>query len=124
MLTRIRNGIVARKQRVLVPASGIKERIAEILCEEGFLESMSRTQEQGAGPVLTLVLRYGADNQNAIQQIRRVSTPGQRRYVRGDQIPKVRSGLGIAILSTSKGVMTDRSARKQGVGGELLCEVW
>ncbi len=123
MLTRIRNAITARKAKIDLPASNIKERVAEILREEGFLTSVSRSEATVQGQ-LTLLLRYGTDNQNVIQTIRRVSRPGQRKYVAHDSIPKVRSGLGIAILSTSRGVMTDRQARKLRVGGELLCEVW
>ncbi|MCS6911894.1 MAG: 30S ribosomal protein S8 [Myxococcales bacterium] len=123
MLTRIRNAIMARKAQIEVPASGLKERIAEILHEEGYLDGVQRTEEGGRA-MLTLTLRYGSDNQSAIQSLRRVSRPGQRRYVSCADIPRVRSGLGIAILSTSRGVLTDRQARKLGVGGELLCEVW
>jgi len=123
MLTRIRNGIMARKEQVDVPASNLKERVAEILRDEGFIQSVARSSDETA-PVLTLGLRYANDNQSAIQAIRRVSRPGQRIYVRHDTIPKIRSGLGMAILSTSRGVLTDRQARKMGVGGELLCEVW
>ena len=123
MLTRIRNAITARKAKIDLPASNIKERVAEILRDEGFLTAVSRTESAVQGQ-LTLLLRYGNDNRNVIQAIRRVSRPGQRKYVPHDSIPKVRSGLGISILSTSRGVMTDRAARKLGVGGELLCEVW
>jgi len=123
MLTRIRNGIMARKEQIDLPASNLKERVAEILRDEGFIQSVARSNDEVA-PVLTLGLRYANDNESAIQAIRRVSRPGQRIYVRHDTIPKVRSGLGMAILSTSRGVLTDRQARKIGVGGELLCEVW
>lgn len=123
MLTRIRNAIMARKEQVEVPASNLKERVAEILRDEGFLVSVAHGNSDSS-PTLTLVLRYGSDNQSAIQAIRRVSRPGQRIYVRHDAIPKVRSGLGMSILSTSRGVLTDRQARKMGIGGELLCEVW
>lgn len=123
MLTRIRNGIMARKEQVEVPASNLKERVAELLRDEGFIQSVGRSTTE-AFPTLTLGLRYSNDNQSAIQTIRRVSRPGQRIYVRHDNIPKVRSGLGLSILSTSRGVLTDRQARKMGVGGELLCEVW
>ena len=95
----------------------------EILCDEGYIQSVARgSNDQGS--VLTIGLRYAQDNQNAIQSMRRVSRPGQRIYVRHTAIPRVRSGLGVSILSTSRGVLTDRQARKLGVGGELLCEVW
>lgn len=123
MLTRIRNGIMARKEQVEVPASNLKERVAELLRDEGFIQSVGRATSE-TFPTLTLGLRYSSDNKSAIQTIRRVSRPGQRIYVRHDNIPKVRSGLGLSILSTSRGVLTDRQARKMGVGGELLCEVW
>ena len=123
MLTRIRNAMMARKETVTLPASNLKERVAEILRDEGYIQSVARgTDDQGS--VLTIGLRYGQDNQNAIQSMRRVSRPGQRIYVRHTAIPRVRSGLGVSILSTSRGVLTDRQARKLGVGGELLCEVW
>lgn len=123
MLTRIRNGILARKGTVELPASNLKERVAEILRDEGFLSSVARTESDGRNK-LVLGIRYGQDNKSSIQTIRRVSRPGQRIYVGYDSIPTVRSGLGVSILSTSRGVLTDRQARKMGVGGELLCEVW
>jgi len=122
MLTRIRNAIIARKAKVEVPASNLKERIAEILRDEGFLLSVER-HEEGVQGALTLTLRY-TDNESAIQEIHRVSRPGQRRYAAHDELPKIRSGLGVAILSTSRGVVSDRTARKLKVGGEILCEVW
>ncbi len=123
MLTRIRNAITARKAKVLVPASKLKERLAEVLRDEGFVGTVSR-EDDGKQGTLTIELRYDHDNRNAIEGIRRVSKPGQRTYARHDKLPRVRSGLGIAILTTSKGVMTEREARKQNLGGELLCEVW
>jgi small subunit ribosomal protein S8 len=122
MLTRIRNGILSRKDKVEIPASNLKERVAELLRDEGYVDAVTRSDSE-KGSVLSVTLRYGTDNQSAIQVVRRVSRPGQRRYV-SDNIPKVRSGLGLSILSTSRGVLTDRQARKLGVGGELLCEVW
>jgi len=123
MLTRIRNAITARKAKVIMPASKMKARIAEVLREEGFVGVIS-SEEDGKQGLLSIELRYDNNNHNAIQGIRRVSKPGQRTYARHTGLPKVRSGLGIAILTTSKGVMTEREARKQGLGGELLCEVW
>ncbi|MBL8633873.1 MAG: 30S ribosomal protein S8 [Myxococcales bacterium] len=123
MLTRIRNGILSRKDKVEIPASNLKERVAELLRDEGYVDAVTRS-DSDTGSVLSVTLRYGADNQSAIQALRRISRPGQRKYVSSDSIPKVRSGLGLSILSTSRGVMTDRQARKLGVGGELLCEVW
>jgi small subunit ribosomal protein S8 len=123
MLTRIRNAIIARKAKVVIPSSNLKRELARVLEEEGFIASTRYEADDKQG-LLTVELRYDQDNRNAIQGIRRVSRPGQRAYVRHATLPKVRSGLGVAILTTSKGVMTERSARKQNLGGELLCEVW
>ena len=125
-LARIRNGIRARKQLVECPRSNIKLRIAEILRDEGFVQAVSASEDQKQG-LLKLELRYdgrGVGAGCAISGMRRVSRPGQRHYVPAKQVPKVRNGLGIAIISTSQGVMTDREARHKGVGGEVLCEVW
>jgi small subunit ribosomal protein S8 len=123
MLTRIRNAITARKAKVIMPSSKMKQHIAAVLKNEGFVNAVS-SEEDGKQGLLTIELRYDNNNHNAIQGIRRVSKPGQRMYSRTDQLPRVRSGLGIAILTTSRGIMTEREARKQNVGGELLCEVW
>ncbi|MGH7435542.1 MAG: 30S ribosomal protein S8 [Polyangiaceae bacterium] len=123
MLTRIRNGALARHERVEMPHSKLKEHLAGVLKGAGYIDDV-RVTEGEEPKVLTLVLRYGRDKASAIDGIRRVSTPGRRVYVRHDRIGKVCSGMGISILSTSRGVMTDREARQQRVGGELLCEVW
>lgn len=123
MLARIRNAISARKANVQVPASLLKERLAQVLVDEGFLSSVSRGNVEG-WPQLSIELRYDSDNRNAITGMRRVSRPGQRVYGSSTKLPKVRSGLGTSILTTSRGVMTDRQARKQKLGGEILCEVW
>ena len=125
-LARIRNGIRARKQLVECPRSNMKLRIAEILRDEGFVQSVSSSDDKKQG-VLKVELRYdgrASASANAITGMRRVSRPGQRHYVPAKDIPKVRNGLGIAIISTSQGVMTDKQARDKGVGGEVLCEVW
>jgi small subunit ribosomal protein S8 len=123
MLARIRNAALARHERAEMPHSNLKEHLAGVLKGEGFIDDV-RVSE-GEGPkTLTLVLRYGRDRQSAIDGLRRVSTPGRRVYVRHDRIPRVRSGMGVSILSTSRGVMTDKEARRQRVGGELLCEIW
>lgn len=122
-LTRIRNGITARKQTVTAPASNLKLRLAAILKAEGYIDDVSEDKEGPQGTI-TVTLRWSAQNRNAVQGVRRISTPGQRVYVRADAVPTVRKGMGTAILSTSKGVVTDRDARKQNLGGELLCEVW
>jgi small subunit ribosomal protein S8 len=124
-LSRIRNGIQARKSTVDCPRSGLKLRIAEILRDEGFLDGVSSPEEgYGGQGTLSVTLRYDNANHNAITGLRRASRPGQRRYVGSKGLPRVRNGLGIAIVSTSRGVMTDRQAREMGVGGEVLCEVW
>jgi len=125
-LARIRNGIRARKQLVECPRSNLKQRIAEILQQEGFVQGVTSSEDNKQG-VLKLTLRYdgrASASGNAITGMRRVSRPGQRHYVPAKQVPKVRNGLGIAIISTSQGVMTDKEARNKGVGGEVLCEVW
>ena len=123
LLTRIRNASIARHDRTEVPASRLKEAVAQILKLEGFIADVRPSE--GDGPKkLTIVLKYGRDRQSAIDGVRRVSRPGRRVYVRHDRIPRVYSGLGISILSTSHGLMSDREARRQKLGGELLCEVW
>jgi small subunit ribosomal protein S8 len=123
MLTRIRNASNARHEKVLVPASGLKARIAEVLKSEGFISDYVR-HDDGVQGAITIILKYGSDREPAISDIKRVSKPGLRRYVPTGSIPRVLNGLGIAILSTSKGVLVDREARKQKVGGELICTVW
>jgi small subunit ribosomal protein S8 len=122
MLTRIRNAALARHERTHVPASLLKKHIAEILKSEGFIADV-RTEEEDPR-TLTIVLKYDRNRSSAIDGIRRVSRPGRRVYVRHDHIPRVLSGMGVAILSTSRGVMSDKEARRLKVGGELLCEVW
>jgi small subunit ribosomal protein S8 len=125
MLTRIRNASNARHEKCLIPGSRLKVRIAEVLREEGFIKDFVVHQEGvGTQGAITVLLKYGPDREPAISDIKRVSKPGLRRYVPTDDIPRVLNGLGIAILSTSKGVMADREARKQKVGGELICTVW
>jgi small subunit ribosomal protein S8 len=123
MLTRIRNSALARHERAEMPHSNLKEHIATVLKGEGFIDDVRVSEAEGP-KVLVLVLRYGRDRQSAIDGIRRVSAPGRRVYVRHDRIPRVRSGMGVSILSTSRGVMTDKEARRQRIGGELLCEIW
>ncbi len=123
MLTRIRNASSARHEKVLVPKSRLKIRIAEVLKEEGFIKDFVVHQD-GVQGAITILLKYSGDREPAISDIKRVSKPGLRRYVPNDSIPRVLNGMGIAILSTSKGVLVDREARKQKVGGELICTVW
>ena len=122
-LSRIRNGILARHSEVIAPSSKLKEKLCELLESEGYIAGHDVRDAQGYGEIVVR-LRWADPRTNAITGLRRRSRPGQRMYVRHGNIPKIRSGLGIAILSTSKGLMTDRAARKAGLGGELLCEVW
>jgi small subunit ribosomal protein S8 len=124
LLTRIRNAIMARQSDVVSPSSKLKVRLAEVLKEEGFIAGFDVRDNFDGHPEMVVRLRWPQPGTNAITGLRRRSRPGQRLYVGHDRIPKVRSGLGVAILSTSRGLMTDRAARKAGVGGELLCEVW
>ena len=122
LLARIRNAILARQDRTEAPLSKLKVNIAEILKEEGYISDY-KVDESGFGKVV-LFLKYGRDRQSAIAGLRRKSRPGRRVYVGYRDIPKVHNGLGVAIMSTSKGVMTDRTARETKLGGEILCEVW
>jgi small subunit ribosomal protein S8 len=124
MLARIRNAVMARHDRVVIPASKLKGTIADVLKSEGYVADVARDTEESGLEVLSITLKYGKDKSPAIEGIERVSKPGRRVYVRAQDIPKVRSGLGIAVLSTSRGIMSDRQARKVGVGGELLCQIW
>lgn len=122
-LTRIRNGIQANFTSVDIPLSKLKVRVADVLKKEGYITDY-HVDEQGAQGTLTIDLKYGPNNEKVITGIRRVSKPGLRQYKKSDAIPTVMTGLGVAILSTSQGVISDRKARKLNVGGELLCEVW
>ena len=123
MLTRIRNASKARFPMVEMPLSSLKVSVARVLKEEGYIEDY-QTLKEGPQGLLKVHLKYGPHNEQVITGIRRVSKPGRRRYTTSGRIPTVMSGLGIAVLTTSKGVMTDRVARRENVGGELLCEVW
>jgi len=125
LLSRIRNASMARHELTRVPANKLKKNIALLLKAEGYVADV-RQEEWGPQKhqTLTIVLKYGEDRTSAFQGIRRVSRPGRRVYVRHDQIPRVLSGLGISIISTSTGLMSDKEARRRKVGGELLCEVW
>ncbi|MCX7919459.1 MAG: 30S ribosomal protein S8 [bacterium] len=123
MLTRIRNANSAGHEKVEVPSSKVKLEIARILKSEGFIKNYKLVKNRKQG-VIKIYLKYGPDKQRAIRGIERVSTPGIRRYAGYDRIPKVLSGLGVLIVSTSKGILTDKEARQLKVGGELLCKVW
>jgi small subunit ribosomal protein S8 len=123
MLTRIRNGLMVRKSYVLVPSSKVKVAIAQILLEEGFIQGYEVTNERPQ-PNIRLWLKYDDKRRPIVSGLRRISRPGRRVYNGKRELPWVLSGLGIAIVSTPKGVMTDREARRTGVGGEVLCYVW
>jgi len=122
-LTRIRNAALAKHDKVRIPASKLKIRMAEILQSEGFIKAFS-TLEEGPQTLIDVVLKYDDAGKPVISGLRRVSKPGLRIYVSKDRIPKVLNGMGISILTTSRGLMTDRDARKENVGGEVICSVW
>ena len=123
MLTRIRNALVARHTTVIIPASSLKKSIAQILLTEGYISGYDVMTKSVQGDI-KITLKYGPNKTRVITGLKRISKPGLRVYARKDQVPKVLGGLGIAIISTSRGVMTDREARKQAVGGEVLAYVW
>lgn len=122
MLTRIRNALVARHEDVIIPASNIKKSIAQILLDEGYVKSVE-TIDDGMQGQIKIGLKY-VEKVSVIKGIKRISKPGLRVYAKNDEIPKVLGGLGIAIISTSQGVMVDRAARKAGIGGEVLAYIW
>jgi small subunit ribosomal protein S8 len=123
MLTRVRNALIARHPKVDIPASRLKNEIARILREEGYILNY-KLAEEGSKKFIRLYLKYTPSNLPVISRIERVSRPGCRVYVGSKQIPRILGGLGINILTTPKGVMTGLSARKEGVGGEVLCQIW
>jgi small subunit ribosomal protein S8 len=123
MLTRVRNALSAKHQKVDIPASNLKVEIARILKDEGFISNYKVIGE-GAHRAIRVYLKYGANDERVISRIERVSKPGCRVYVGSDDIPSVLGGLGVNILSTSRGVMTGRSARRLGIGGEILCQIY
>ncbi|MBO4584293.1 MAG: 30S ribosomal protein S8 [Clostridia bacterium] len=123
MLTRIRNANSAKHDSVEIPASNIKKAIAQVLLDEGYIKSWTNI-EDGKQGIIRIVLKYGPNKSQVIQGLRRVSKPGLRIYASSEELPQVMRGLGIAIVSTSKGVMTDRVARKENIGGEVLAFVW
>ena len=123
MLTRIRNAVMVRYEAVDVPMSNLKVDVAKVLRQEGYINDYEIIEDNKQG-VLRISLKYGPKDEKVISGMRRVSKPGLRQYVKADDIPKVLNGLGISILSTSKGVMTDREARRLRIGGEILCEAW
>ena len=123
MLTRIRNANQMRYETVRVPASKVKEEVAKILKEEGFIEDYKVVEDNVQGTI-ELTLKYGQNKERVITGLKRISKPGLRVYAKAGEVPKVLNGLGIAVISTSHGVMTDKEARKENLGGEVLCYIW
>jgi len=123
MLTRIRNGLIARHDSVTMPASNMKKAIAKILLDEGYIKSVDYVDDGLQGQI-KIVLKYVQGKESVIKGLKRISKPGLRVYARSSEIPKVLGGLGIAIVSTSKGVMTDKEARNAGIGGDVLAYIW
>ena len=123
MLTRIRNANTDKHETVDLPASNIKKEIVRILLEEGFVRGYDVIEDEKQG-IIRIQLKYGQSGERVIQGIKRISKPGMRVYTNAYEVPKVLNGLGISIISTSKGILTDRQARKENVGGEVICYVW
>lgn len=123
MLTRMRNTLLIRTEKVDIPASRMKVELAKILKEEGFIKSYKIIKDKKQG-MLRITLKYTTDNSPVISGLKRISKPGRRVYTGKDEVPRVMDGVGIAILTTSKGVLSDKACRREGVGGEVLCYVW
>ena len=124
MLTRIRNANIAGHATVDIPASKIKKNIAEILVKEGYIKGYEIVEGESVQPVIRVTMKYGPEKTKVITGIKKISKPGLKVYAKADEVPKVLGGLGIAIISTSSGLITDKEARKLGVGGEVICYVW
>ena len=123
-LTRIRNGHMAKHDKVDIPSSRVKQEIVRILKDEGYIKNFKVVEPKGSFPSIRVYLKYNNDGHPVIHGLKRVSKPGRRMYRGKDKLPKVLGGLGISIITTSQGIMTDRQARELGVGGEILCSVW
>ncbi len=123
MLTRIRNSVLIKAEKVDIPASRLKVEIAKIMKEEGFIKSYKIIKDKKQG-ILRVTLKYTQDNRPIVEGLKRISKPGRRVYVGKDEVPSVVGGMGIAVMTTPKGILTDKVCRREGVGGELLCEVW
>lgn len=123
MLTRVRNANMVRHEKLELPASNIKKEIAEILKKEGFVKSVEYIEDDKQG-VIRMFLKYGQNNERVITGLKRISKPGLRVYAKADELPKVLNGLGVALVSTSEGVLTDKDARQRGIGGEVLAFIW
>ena len=124
MLTRIRNANVAMHDTVRMPSSKLKEALADVLAREGYIGGFEVTEGDGPGRTLEITLKYSTDRARSISGIRRISKPGLRVYTKSTRLPRVLGGMGVAVLSTSQGLMTDKETRKKKVGGEILCYVW
>lgn len=123
-LTRVRNAIMAKHRIVEVPASNLKKQITEILYKQGYIEKYKFEEVKGNQGIIKIALKYDNDGNPVLKAINRVSTPGKRKYVHVDELPRVINGLGIAIISTSKGLITNKQAKEANIGGEVLCEVY
>jgi small subunit ribosomal protein S8 len=123
MLTRIRNSVLIKAEKVDIPASRLKVEIAKIMKEEGFIKSYKIIKDKKQG-VLRVTLKYTPDNRPIVEGLKRISKPGRRVYVGKDEVPSVVGGMGIAVVTTPKGILTDKTCRREGVGGEVLCYIW
>jgi small subunit ribosomal protein S8 len=123
MLTRIRNSVLIKAEKVDIPASRLKVEIAKIMKEEGFIKSYKIIKDKKQG-VLRVTLKYAPDNKPIVEGLKRISKPGRRVYVGKGEVPSVMSGMGIAVVTTPKGILTDKACRREGVGGEVLCYIW
>lgn len=123
LLTRIRNANSVRHETVEVPSSNVKKALTNILLQEGYIKQIEEYND-GVVPMLRITLKYGASKERVITGLKRISKPGLRVYCKKDEVPKVLNGLGVAVISTSKGIIVDRDARTQGLGGEVICYVW
>ncbi len=124
MLVSIRNAQAVQKKSVIIPYSILKYKIANLLLKEGFLASVQKQQQNNNHPTLSIVLKYKDNGKGAITQAKRISKPGRRVYIKKEEIKPIKNGFGISLISTSKGLMTQKVARKESLGGEILCEVW
>lgn len=123
LLTRVRNANAVKHEVVEVPSSNVKKAIANILLQEGYIKGLEEYND-GVVPMLKISLKYGADKERVITGLKRISKPGLRVYCKKDEVPKVLNGLGVAVISTSNGLLVDREARKAGLGGEVICYIW
>ncbi|HMK61416.1 MAG TPA: 30S ribosomal protein S8 [Dissulfurispiraceae bacterium] len=123
MLTRIRNSVLIKAEKVDIPASRLKVEIAKIMKEEGFIKSYKIIKDKKQG-ILRITLKYSQDNRPIVEGLKRISKPGRRVYVGKDEVPSVVGGMGIAVVTTPRGILTDKACRREGVGGEVLCYIW